>query len=109
MIPKPSISKRSQLWTGAVLRTLRHRRGLTQCLMAGRSGLSDTTWSRFEQGVLPLPGHLVENVETWLDVPPGYLTQAGSRIAEHFQDETGTAAWRFRKAGEMIRLDATRR
>lgn len=109
MIGKPPVTRQSQLWIGAVLRTVRHRRGLTQGFLAERSGLSDTTWSRFEQGSIPLPEHLVGEVESWLDVPQGFLRQIGSRIAEHFRGETGTAAWRFRKAGEMIRMDANKR
>ena len=97
-----SRSRSARLWTGAVLRILRHQRGWTQCSLAQQLGLSDTTWSRFEQGTLPIPEEMLPSLEQHLEIPPGYLHASGSRLSNHFLGATGTAAWRFRKTGEAL-------
>lgn len=65
-------------------------------------GVSDTTWSRFEQGALPLPQELVHRVEECFEIPPGYLHRCGHHLSQHFQGAAGTAAWRFRKTKEAL-------
>lgn len=100
----PASSRSVRLWTGAVLRYVRHRQGWTQAALARQMGLSDTTWSRFEQGSLPLPGEILGALELLLQIPPGSLHASGIRLSSHFLGTTGTAAWRFRKADEAFSL-----
>lgn len=95
-------SRSTRLWSGAVLRLLRQRRGWTQCSLATTMGVSDTTWSRFEQGTLPIPQELVRRVEECFEIPFGYLHSCGAHLSQHFQGVAGTAAWRFRKTKEML-------
>lgn len=91
-----------RLWTGAVLRATRHGRGFTQIELADRCGISDTTWSRFEKGSAALPQELMVRLEEWLKTPPGFIPQTGERLSLRYEGNTGTAAWRFRKAKEAI-------
>lgn len=98
----PHTMRSTRLWTGAILRTLRHHRRFTQNELAARAACSDTTWSRYEQGTLPLPTALASSAESWLQVPPGFIQDAGVRICQDFQNTPGTAAWRFRMAGVWL-------
>jgi len=90
------------MWTGAVLRAARLGRGFTQIHLAGRCGLSDTTWSRFEKGSSALPPDLIPMLEEWLEIPAGFIPQTGERLSLLHAGSTGTAAWRFRRAKEAI-------
>jgi len=91
-----------RLWTGAVLRALRRRACWTQNECARHLGVSDTTWSRFEQGSLALPPELRDAVEDRLETSRGWLEASGARLARDHGLVSGTAAWRFRKAEEAI-------
>lgn len=91
-----------RLWTGAVLRALRRRGAWTQNEFARHLGVSDTTWSRFEQGSLPLPPELRDAVEDRMETPRGWLEAWGARLAGEHGIAPGTAAWRFRKAEEAL-------
>lgn len=103
MLRHESAQARSvRLWAGATLRATRHGRGFTQIQLADRCGLSNTTWSRFEQGTLALPPELIPQLEEWLEIPTGFLLRTGEGLSLRHAGSTGTAAWRFRKAKEAI-------
>jgi len=78
------------------LRALRRRAGRTQEDLAQALGVSDSTWSRFEQGTLPVPPEALTFVEDLLGAPHGSLRARADLLSEHYRGATGTSAWRHR-------------
>ena len=97
-------ARTQRLWVGATLRAVRRRCGWTQSDLAHPLGLSDTTWSRFEQGTLPIPAELIPKLEVQMGMVPGFFVAFGDQLANHFHTIVGTPTWRYRKAEEALRL-----
>lgn len=98
----PRLDPRPQrLWTGALLRACRRRSGRTQDALARAVGVSDSTWSRFEQGNMPIPVELLTRLEGLLDIPEGSLTTQATQLARHFRGAIGTGSWR-RQVAERL-------
>lgn len=91
-----------QLWSGAALRVFRKRSPWTQDALARRLGVSDSTWSRLEQGTLALePVHLAQ-AERFLGLESGASEQWGVWLAQLHGSQIGTTTWRYRRAQELI-------
>lgn len=91
-----------QLWSGAALRVFRKRSPWTQDALARQLGVSDSTWSRLEQGALALePVHLAQ-AEQFLGLENGASEQWGLWLAHLHGSQTGTTTWRYRRAQELI-------
>lgn len=91
-----------QLWSGAALRVFRRRSTWTQDSLAKRLGVSDSTWSRMEQGGHALDSAPIALAEQVLGLEPGATDQWGEWLARIHGETTGTSAWRFRRAAELI-------
>lgn len=91
-----------QLWSGAALRVFRKRSPWTQDALARRLGVSDSTWSRLEQGTLALETIPLAQAETFLGLERGASEQWGRWLAQIHGGRTGTSTWRYRRAQELI-------
>lgn len=91
-----------RLWSGAVMRVLRQRGPWTQDALARRLGVSDSTWSRLEQGTVALEADPLALAEDCLGVERGSSLHWGILLASLHGERTGTSAWRFRRAEELI-------
>lgn len=91
-----------QLWSGAALRAFRKRSPWTQDALAKRLGVSDSTWSRLEQGTQILEATPLAEAERCLGVELGTTARWGEWLARIHGETTGTSAWRFRRAEELI-------
>lgn len=90
------------MWSGAALRVFRKRSLWTQDALARRLGVSDSTWSRLEQGSLALEPTPMEQAERFLGLEHGSAARWGEWLAKMHGQRTGTSAWRFRRAEELI-------
>lgn len=81
---------------GALVRSVRRLRGLSQAEVAERVGLSQAAVSRMEAGRRPLSLSESVAVETELDLPPGSLARVAAGVAgrvgatEKASDEAST-------------------
>lgn len=98
----PRLDPRPQrLWTAALLRACRRRSGRTQDALARAIGVSDSTWSRFEQGNMPIPSELLTRLERMLEIPEGSLATQADQLAAYFRGAIGTGSWR-RQVAERL-------
>lgn len=91
-----------RLWSGAVMRVFRRRSPWTQDALARRLGVSDSTWSRLEQGAHALDPAPLAQAEEFLGLARGTSELLGAWLAGLHGEKTGTSAWRFRRAEELI-------
>lgn len=97
----PQHPRPQRLWTAALLRACRRRTGRTQDAMARAIGVSDSTWSRFEQGNMPIPVDLLHRLEQMLDIREGSLATQADQLATHYRGAIGTSTWR-RQVAERL-------
>lgn len=97
----PQHPRPQRLWTAALLRACRRRTGRTQDALARSIGVSDSTWSRFEQGNMPIPVDLLLRLERLLDIPEGSLAAQSEQLVKHYRGAIGTTTWR-RQVAERL-------
>ena len=70
---------------GVVLKQLRTEKGLDQAALASAVGIAQSTWSRVENGAVPITVEQLALVCGMLGVPPGSVLEKADRAAHQMR------------------------